>query len=229
MKFTSLRAQFFKLKLRISFYRNYTKFSNETFTNSLNVKLGTKSISPDENGFLNFCKVCTEVVNKYVPRKWKAIKQNQSPFINKYVSKVIMKLTGLRNTCLTQKTVESKQIFVKQRGCCVSLLRKLKRNYSSILNVNIIADRKKFWKSIKPLYIDKIKSSVSITLKKDKKIIGNQNEVANIFNDYFSKVVFQKSTNVLSTLKLIMEYRGHPSITAIQDAYKGSCFSLCAI
>ena len=95
-----------------------------------------------------------------------------------------MKLTGLRNTCLTQKTVESKQIFVKQRSYCVSLLRKLKRNYSSILNVNNIADRKKFWKSIKPLYTDKIKSFV-------KKIIENQNEVANIFNDYFSKVVFQ--------------------------------------
>ena len=102
-----------------------------------------------------------------------------------------MKLTGLRNTCLTQKTVESKQIFVKQRNYCVSLLRKLKRNYSSILNVNNIADRKKFWKSIKPLYTDKIKSFVSITLKKGKKIIENQNEVANIFNDYFSKVVFQ--------------------------------------
>ena len=54
-----------------------------------------------------------------------------------------MKLTGLRNTCLTQKTVESKQIFVKQRNYCVSLLRKLKRNYSSILNANNIADRKK--------------------------------------------------------------------------------------
>ena len=193
-KFTSLRAQFFKLKLRISFYRNYTKFSNETFINSLNVKLGTKSISADENGFLNFCKVCTEVLNKYAPRKWKAIMQNQSPFINKYVSKVIMKLTGLRNTYLKQKTLESKQIFVKQRSYFISLLRKLKRNYTSILNVNNITNRKKFWKSIKPLFTDKIKSVVSITLKEDKKINENQNEVANIFNDYFSKVVFQNST-----------------------------------
>ena len=95
-KFTSLRAQFFKLKLRISFYRNYTKFSNETFINSLNVKLGTKSISPDGNEFLNFCKLCTEILNKYEPRKRKTIIENQSSFMNKEVWKAIMKLTGLR-------------------------------------------------------------------------------------------------------------------------------------
>ena len=69
MKFTSLTVQLFKLKLRISFYRNYTKLSNETFINSLNVKLGTKSISPDENGFLNFCKVCTKILKIYAPHK----------------------------------------------------------------------------------------------------------------------------------------------------------------
>ena len=155
--------------------------------------MGTKSISADENGFLNFCKVCTEVLNKYTPRKWKAIMQNQSPFINKYVSKVIMKLTGLRNTYLKQKTLESKQIFVKQRSYFISLLRKLKRNYTSILNVNNITNRKKFWKSIKPLFTDKIKSVVSITSNEDKEIIENQNEVANIFSDYFSKAVFQNS------------------------------------
>ena len=88
--------QFFKLKLRVLFYRNYTKFSNETFINSLNVKLGTKSISPDGNEFLIFCKLCTEILNKYEPRKRKTIIENQSSFMNKEVWKATMKLTGLR-------------------------------------------------------------------------------------------------------------------------------------
>ena len=96
MKFTYLTMQFFKLKLRVLFYRNYTKFSNETFINSLNVKLGTKSISPDGNEFLIFCKLCTEILNKYEPRKRKTIIENQSSFMNKEVWKAIMKLTGLR-------------------------------------------------------------------------------------------------------------------------------------
>ena len=96
MKFTYLTMQFFKLKLRILFYRNYTKFSNETFINSINVKLSTKSISPDENEFLIFGKLCTEILNKYEPRKRKTTIENQSSFINKKVWKAIMKLTGLR-------------------------------------------------------------------------------------------------------------------------------------
>ena len=96
MKFTYLTMQFFKVKLRLLLYRNYTKFSNETFINSINVKLSTKSISPDGNEFLIFCKLCTEILNKYEPRKRKTTIENQSSFINKKVWKAIMKLTGLR-------------------------------------------------------------------------------------------------------------------------------------
>ena len=97
-----------------------------------------------------------------------------------------------------------------------------------------ITDKKKFWKIIKPLFSDKTKSAVSITLKDNNKIVESQNKVANIFNDYFSKIVsllqILESNNIdlqsermsYPTLKSIMEYRRHPSITTIQDAYKGS-------
>ena len=52
------------------------KFPNETFINSIKVKLDSQSISLDENGFLNFCKICTETLNKHAPRKRKTIKGN---------------------------------------------------------------------------------------------------------------------------------------------------------
>ena len=70
----------------------------------------------------------------------------------------------------------------------------------------------------------------SAVLKENKKIVENQNEVANIFNDFFSKVVplFQipESNNIDSS---VMKYRRHPSITAIQDAYKRSSFSFSTV
>ena len=97
MTVTASRNQFHKLKPRVLFYRDYKKFSNETFINSLKVKLDTRSISPDENGFLNFCKVCTETLNKHASSKRRRIRGNQSPFINKEISKAIMKITELRN------------------------------------------------------------------------------------------------------------------------------------
>ena len=80
-----------------------------------------------------------------------------------------MKRTELRNKFLKHKTDESRQTFVKQRNYSVSLLRKSKRNYYSNLNMKDISDNKKFWKTIRPLFSDKTKSAVSITLKDNNK------------------------------------------------------------
>ena len=48
--FTALRMQFRELKSRVLFHRDSMKFSKETCINSLKVKVGTQSISSDENG-----------------------------------------------------------------------------------------------------------------------------------------------------------------------------------
>ena len=93
MTVTALGMQFRKLKPRVLFYRDYTKFSKQTYTNSLKSKLNIQSISPGENGFLNFGKIFTETLNKHAPRKRKTIRRNQSSFINKEFSKTLMKRT----------------------------------------------------------------------------------------------------------------------------------------
>ena len=135
-----------------------------------------------------------------------------------------MKRTELQNKFLKHKTDESRQAFVKQRKYCVSLLRKSKRNYYSNLNVKDITDNQKFWKTIKPLFLDKAKLAVSITLKDNNKIVESQNEVANIFNDSFSKIVsslqipesnnfdLQSERMSCPKLKSIMKYRRHPAL-----------------
>ena len=61
MTVTTLRMQSRILKARVLFYRDYMKFLNETFINSLKVELDTQSISLDENEFFNFCKICTDI------------------------------------------------------------------------------------------------------------------------------------------------------------------------
>ena len=84
-------------------------------------------------------------------------------------------------------------------------------------------DNKKFWKIIKPLFSKKAKFTVSITLKENRKFVDNQNEVADIFNNYFSKVVsslqIPQSNNIdlqserMSCPKSIAKYRRHPTFT----------------
>ena len=92
------------------------------FISSLKVELGTQFISPDENGCLNFCKIWTDALRKYAPRKWKTVRESQSPFINNDILKAIMKRIEFRNKFLKHQTDESRQAFVKQRNYCLSTL-----------------------------------------------------------------------------------------------------------
>ena len=82
--------------------------------------MGTQFISPNENEFLNFCKICTETLKKYAPHKRKTLKGNESPFINKEISRAIMKRTEFNNKFWKHKTDESRQAFVKQCNYCLS-------------------------------------------------------------------------------------------------------------
>lgn len=116
-----------------------------------------------------------------------------------------MKRTELRNKFLRHKTVDSRQAIVKQRNYCVSLLRTLKRNYYRNLNVKDTTDNMRFWKTIKSIFSDKAKSAVSNILKDNKKIVKNQNKVANIFTITFQKcylrVKFQSPTKLIRRLR----------------------------
>ena len=62
-----------------------------------------------------------------------------------------------------------------------------------------IADNKKFWKSVKPLFSGKSKSKTNITIIENKKVITEKEEVAEILNNYFieavQKLKIEKFTN----------------------------------
>ena len=61
------------------------------------------------------------------PQKKKYVRGNQSPFMNKKLSKAIMQRSKLRNLFLKKRTEENRNNYVKQRNLCVTLLRKSKR------------------------------------------------------------------------------------------------------
>ena len=100
--------------------------------------------------------------------------------------KLLGQTTKLQLSILSPKNLENISSF---EGWGLTLVAYKKMYYSS-LNMRGITDNKKFWKTIKPLFPYKAKSAVTITLKENKKVVENQNEVANIFNNYFSKVLY---------------------------------------
>ena len=54
---------------------------------------------------------------------------NYLPFMNKTISKEIMKRTRFQNQFLKNRTYENKSWYTKQRNYCVSLLGKTKTQY----------------------------------------------------------------------------------------------------
>ena len=96
---------------------------------------------------------CKEAFDIRVPIKRKYLRSNQSPFMNKEISKAIMNRTRLRNRFLRTRCIRDKEAYNKQRNYCVSLIRKTKQQYYNNLDHRKVADNKSFWKYTKPLDI----------------------------------------------------------------------------
>ena len=82
-----------------------------------------------DKGFIKFLDVCKEVLNMYAPLKKKYIRGNNSPFMNRILSKEIMKRSRLRNEFLKSKSEADMKNHVKH---------KLLLSNKSVENENII-------------------------------------------------------------------------------------------
>ena len=69
------------------------------------------------------------------------------------------------------------------------MLRKTKRPFFGKLDHRAVSDNGKFWKTVGPLLSEKDFHRVSITLNNNNKTITNNEELAEIFNKHFSKLV----------------------------------------
>ena len=76
----------------------------------------------------------------------------------------------------------------RQRNYYLSILRKTKKEYFNSLNIKQVSDNKLFWKSVKPFFNDKGSNSSKITLVEENNIISDEEEIANIINNYFINV-----------------------------------------
>ena len=95
----------------------------------------------------------------------------------------------IRNNFLKTRNEESRRCFNRQRNFCVSLLRKTKRRFFGKLDHNVVYDNRTFWKTVGPLFSEKAFHKESIILNNNNKIISNDEELAEIFNKHFSKIV----------------------------------------
>ena len=172
------------------------------------------------------------LVNKYIPLKFKYIRSNPAPFINKPLRKAIMLRSKLKNCYLKDKNPDSFLKYKIQRNICTNLLRRAKRVYFSNLKCSVVTDNKNIWKSIKPIFSDKCICSERITLVDDNNIITNDDiSLATTFDDFFSNTVKTRDVKICSdliinsdniddpVLRTIYMYSSHPSILKIKKNF----------
>ena len=164
MTVTVMKTTFEKLKPRVCYFRNCNEFCNEKLrTQLLLTQLSLENFNNSSNGINKSLEICVNTLDIFAPRKKKYLRENNMPFMNKNLVNAHRKQTRLRNTFLKNITEPNRVSYNKQRNFCVSFLRKTKKAYYGNLNEKDVIDNKKFWKTVKPLFSDKVKSSEKIT------------------------------------------------------------------
>ena len=115
MAVTVTKMTFQKLKPRIINYRDYKFFYNVRHRNDLLQEISNSYLEFNGNGFSGFFDICRTTLDQHAPRKKKFTRGNHMPFINKTLSKEIMKRTKLRNKFLKDRTEENRNRYASQR------------------------------------------------------------------------------------------------------------------
>ena len=181
--FTIIKAKYERFPPKIANYRDYKNFDTKTFKVRLELTLKNTTF------FEGLKKISIDLLNKFAPCKCKYLRANHSKFMTKELSKAIMLRTKFGHQFLDMKTPEVKAKCNKQRNVCVSLTRKAKRNYYESLDLNNICDNKIFWATVKPLFSNKIKSVENIVLSENGVLIKDEEEIANVFNNFFMNIL----------------------------------------
>ena len=164
-----MKTNFGKLEPKIINYRNYRYFSNDRFREKVTSELSKVVLENSDKGFNKFLVVSKEALNMYASLKKKYIRGNNSPFMNRTLSKEIIKRSRLRNKFLKSKSEADKKNYVKQRNYCVSLLRRTKKEYYGNLDPRKVVYYRAFLRTVKPFLSNKsVENEKMILVKKEK-------------------------------------------------------------
>ena len=230
-----------KQKPNIIRYLNYKNFNNELFINDVE-ELTSRYNEPLK--FESFKNIVDKILEKHAPMKKRFVRANQVPFVDKKISKEIMKRSRLRNKFLHSKSDIDRKAYNKQRNICVTLIRQEKKNFYSNLNMRDVIDNKMFWKKVRPLFTDKIQTKSKITLieknvlkengkvNEIEEVITDDKAIAEIFNEFYVNIVpnlkismennfdteFVKTENPV--LNAVNKCKNHPSVIMIKEKIK---------
>ena len=140
--------KFQKLKPRMVTYRDYSKFEDTSFINDLNYHL----YNPIALTYSNFKSIFETIINRHAPVKTKFLRANNKPHMTKSLRKAIMLRSRLKNKANRSQLPEDLACYRTQRNLVVNLNRKAKKAFIDSISPG---NGHKFWKTFKPLFLDK--------------------------------------------------------------------------
>ena len=109
-----------------------------------------------------------------------------------------------------------------RKKCCLKL-------ETLLLDFGDLTDNRKLWKTVKPVFLNEIQTTSSVTLIEDGKVITEDTKIAEIFNHYFANITeslgISEDKSLLSETNGIKDpvekankkYENHPSIKKIRE------------
>ena len=225
MIITVLKTTFPKAQPKIIPYRDYSKFVEIDFRRDLKTNLKSMTL----NDYQSFETIFLGVLDRHAPHKKKVVRANQKPYVTKTLRKAIMNRSSLEHKFYKSPTLRNKQAFNKQKNYCNRLYKKERRKFYNNLNLNNITDNKKFWNTIKPFFSEKGGPKENIVLVQGDKVISDDTQVAQTFNDFFKTTVdslgiienrfliSQTNCELGKVDQAIAKFEKHPSILSIKE------------
>ena len=144
----------------------------------------------DNLSYHSFEKDFLIILNREAPLKKKLIRGSHAPYMTKALKKAIMKRSELETKYLKNESIQNLNKYKKQRNFCSRLYKRERKKYYENLDLNVITDSKKFWKTVKPFLSEKSIGCLSnINLKTEDIIITDDAIISETFSTVFDNAV----------------------------------------
>lgn len=170
-------------------YRSYKNFDSENFISDLGQLDFCFSEFQDVNeAYENFNSKFMQTYNKHVPLKKRNVVRKPVPFMNRKLRQAVYKKRMLHNVYKAHRDSKSWEQYRMQRNLVNKIKRESVKKYFMERCVGG-PKSKDFWPTIKPFLTNKGSNfENNIVLNENDKLLTNQNEISNVFNNFFINV-----------------------------------------
>ena len=150
--------------------------------------LSKENLTLEFTSLASFTKIFIDTLNKHARIKKKYIRATHANFVPKGLQKAIMLRSRFRNIFLKEKSLESKKAYNKQCNIRVEMVKKAKKEHFQNISLSEITDNRKFWKTVSPLFNNKVKTNPKINLTEKNALVTSDVVIAKTFKGYFDEI-----------------------------------------